>query len=64
MKQSFLITAAVSLNKGVRAASLLAEIFLKLKDFDKAKEMANIALSRNANNKIALSVMKIVSATI
>ena len=54
------LAAAVSLNKDVRAASLLAEVFLKLKDYDKAKDMAEIALSREPNNKKAIEVNKII----
>jgi tetratricopeptide (TPR) repeat protein len=54
------LAAAVGLNKGVRAASLLAEVFLNLKDYDKAKEMAEIALSQEPNNKKAIEVNKIV----
>ncbi len=54
------LAAAISLNKGVRAASLLADVFLKLKDYDKAKDMADIALSREPNNKKAIEVNKII----
>ena len=55
------LTTAVGLNKGVRAASLLADVFLKLNDYDAAKEMAEVALSREPNNKKALEVMKVVA---
>ena len=56
------LAAAVSLNKSSRAASLLAEVFLELNDYDKAKNMAEIALSREPNNKKALKVNQIVTA--
>lgn len=55
------LAAAVSLNIGVRATSLLAEVFLKLENYDKAKDMADVALSRDPSNKIALKVLKVVS---
>jgi tetratricopeptide (TPR) repeat protein len=55
------LAAAVTLNRGVRAAALLAEVFLKLEDYGKAKDLAETALRRDANNKTALNVMKIVS---
>lgn len=54
------LAAAVGLNKGVRAAALLAEVFLNLKDYDKAKEMAEMALSREPSNKKAIEVNRIV----
>ncbi len=54
------LAAAVSLNKGVRAASLLAEVFLKLKDYEQAKDMAEIAMSREPNNKMAIQVNEII----
>ena len=50
------LAAAVSLNKGVRAAALLAEVFLKLRDYDQAKNMAEVALSREPNNKQAIKI--------
>lgn len=54
------LAAAVSLNKGVRAAALLAEVFLKLEDYDQAKNMAEIALSREPNNKQAIKINNII----
>ena len=56
------LATAISLNKGVRAASLLADVFLKLKDYNAAKDMAEIALSRETNNRKALEVRKIVAS--
>lgn len=55
------LAAAVALNKGVRAPSLLAEVFLRLDKHRAAKEMAEIALSRNANNRKALEIIKAAS---
>ena len=55
------LAAAVSLNKGVRAASLLADVFLKLKNYSAAENMAEIALSREPNNRKALEIKKIVA---
>ena len=56
------LAAAVSLNKGVRAAALLAEVFLKLKDYDQAKNMVEVALSREPNNKQAIKINNIILA--
>lgn len=53
------LAAATSLNKGVRAPSLLAEVFLKLKEYQQAREMAEVALSREPNNRIAQEARKI-----
>lgn len=47
------LAAAVGLNKGVRAASLLAEVFLSLGDTDKARDAAEEALRRDPNNRKA-----------
>jgi tetratricopeptide (TPR) repeat protein len=47
------LAAATSLNKAVRAPALLAEVFIKLKDFHKAVEIAEVALSRDPNNRKA-----------
>src|SRR5262245_5090751 len=48
------LAAATSLNRGVRAPSLLAEVFTKLGQFHDANEMADIALSRDPKNQRAL----------
>jgi tetratricopeptide (TPR) repeat protein len=57
LKESIVpLTAAVGLNKGVRAASLLAEAFLALGDKDNANQIADIALSRDPTNRKALEV--------
>jgi len=52
------LAAAATLNKGCRAASLLSEAFLGLGDTLRAKEIAEIALARDPNNKRALVVMR------
>lgn len=52
------LAAAVTLNSGVRAASLLANLFLKLKHYNAARDMAEIALSRDSENRIAQNVLK------
>ncbi len=51
------LAAAVSLNRGVRAASLSAIVFLEQKNYNAAKDMAEIALSRDSSNKKALKVI-------
>ncbi len=51
------LAAAVSLNRGVRAVSLLAIVFLEQKNYNAAKDMAEIALSRDSSNKKALKVI-------
>jgi tetratricopeptide (TPR) repeat protein len=53
------LAAATSLNKGVRAPSLLAEVFLKLEDYNAAKEMADVALSRDPSNRKAQETKRI-----
>jgi tetratricopeptide (TPR) repeat protein len=53
------LTVATNLNKGVRAPSLLAEVLLKLEDYQEAKEMADVALSRDSTNRKAREVKKI-----
>jgi tetratricopeptide (TPR) repeat protein len=53
------LAAATSLNKGVRAPSLLAEVFLKLKDYRQAREIAEVALIREPNNRTAKEVRKL-----
>ncbi len=55
------LAAATSLNKGVRAPSLLAEVFLKLEDYHAAKNMTEIALSRDPNNRKAQEVRSVVA---
>lgn len=50
------LAAATTLNQGVRAPALLADVFLKLEDYHQANEVAQIALSRDPNNRMALNV--------
>ncbi len=52
------LAASVSLNSGVRAASLLADVFLKLQNYNAAKNMAEVALNRDSKNRIAQNVLK------
>lgn len=49
------LAAATTLNKGVRAPSLLADVFLKMGDYQRAYEVAEIALSRDPTNRLALN---------
>ncbi|MEJ7591544.1 MAG: tetratricopeptide repeat protein [Planctomycetaceae bacterium] len=53
------LAAATTLNKGVRAPSLLADVLLKLEDHNGAHEVAGIALSRDPNNRMALNAKKV-----
>lgn len=50
------LAAAASLNKGVRALSLLAEVFLKLEDYYSAKKMAEESLNRDSTNYKAQNI--------
>ena len=50
------LAAATTLNRGVRAPSLLAEAWLALGRHVEAAEAAGIALSRDPQNKVALRV--------
>ena len=58
------LAAASALNRGVRAPSLLSEAFLAISDHDQAAEAANVALSREPNNKTALRVKEATAETI
>lgn len=55
------LAAATILNKGVRAPTLLAKVFLNLKDYSKAREVAELALTRDTNNKEARRVIESVA---
>jgi tetratricopeptide (TPR) repeat protein len=57
------LAAAVALNKGVRAPSLLAEVFLAMGENSDAREFAELALSRDPNNKKAGEILSKVEAT-
>ncbi len=52
------LAAATTLNKGVRAPALLAEVFLRLGDYHDARTLAGVALARSATNRMALAVRK------
>ena len=52
------LAAAVTLNRGVRSAALLANVLLKLKKYNAAIDVAEIALNRDSKNRMALSVLK------
>lgn len=52
------LAAATTLNRGVRAPSLLAEVFLRLEEWSRAEEMADRALERDPNNGRARRVRK------
>lgn len=51
-----LLAAATTLNRGVRAPSLLSEVLLKLGELHDAREMAEIALARDPRNRKALEI--------
>lgn len=50
------LAAATTLNRGVRAPSLLAEVFLALEQRHDAAEMVEVALQRDPRNRRALAV--------
>jgi tetratricopeptide (TPR) repeat protein len=50
------LAAATTLNRGVRAPSLLARAFLELGDRKQARTMARLALERDPSNRIAREV--------
>lgn len=52
------LAAAASLNKGVRAVSLLAQTFLDLGDREKSFEWAQEALKRDAKNRQARKIIE------
>ena len=45
------LAAATTLNKGVRAPALLAEVFLRLGDYHDARTLAGVALARSATKQ-------------
>lgn len=55
------LAAATTLNDGVRAPSILANVFLKLGDREAARSMAALALERDPDNRKAKAVMSAVS---
>jgi tetratricopeptide (TPR) repeat protein len=56
------LAAASYLNTGPRAPTLLAESLLQLGRFDKAREVANRILEKDANNKRASKVLALLPA--
>ena len=50
------LSKSVEMNAGVRAPSMLAELYFELEKYDEAAELAEIALSRDPNNRKALKV--------
>ena len=50
------LAAATTLNNGVRAPSLLAEVFLLLGEMHDADQMTELALSRDPKNRKSLQV--------
>lgn len=54
------LAAATTLNKGVRAPALLAEVFLQLGEYHDAQALAETALSRSATNTMALVVQRLI----
>lgn len=50
------LAAATTLNQGVRAPALLAQVFLDTGEFQQAHDLAELALSRHASNRLALQV--------
>lgn len=52
------LAAATTLNKGVKAPSLLAQAYYFLGEMHDANQMAGLALSRDPNNRTVLEVKK------
>ena len=52
------LAAATTLNRGVRAPSLLAEAFLRNQKFYDAEDFAKLALQRDPRNKRARDVLE------
>lgn len=50
------LAAATTLNQGVRAPSLLAEIYFQMGEVHDANEMADLVLTRNPKNRKALEI--------
>lgn len=56
------LAAATTLNQGVRAPSLLADVFARLHQWNDAERMAELALRRDPNNKKAREVQQVVAS--
>ncbi len=50
------LAAATTLNEGVRAPALLAQVFLEMGNYREAYDFAELALSRHSSNRLALQV--------
>ena len=50
------LAAATTLNKGVRAPALLAQVFLEMGEIRDAYDLAELALSRHSGNRLALQI--------
>ena len=58
------LAAATTLNKGVRAPRLLAELYLQMGNMHEAKAIAEIVLGRAPNNRKSLEIHKIASQAV
>ncbi|HTJ00267.1 MAG TPA: hypothetical protein VL527_15400 [Dongiaceae bacterium] len=58
------LAAAATLNRGVRAPSLLAETWLVLGCYPNAADAANVALARDPKNRLALKVKEQATAAL
>ena len=56
------LVAAATLNNGVRAPTLLAQVFLELAQYQDGLNMAELALSRHPGNRIAKQVKEVAEA--
>ncbi len=56
------LAAATTLNKGVRAPALLAQVFLELAAYQDGLDMAKLALSRHPRNRMAQQVKEVAEA--
>ena len=52
------LAASTALNRGVRAPSLLAKVFLELGETERSIYFASDALSKDPNNKLAQSIIE------
>ena len=56
------LAAATTLNRGVRAPALLAQVFLELSAYQDGLDMAELALSRHPSNRLALHIKEVAEA--
>ena len=50
------LAAATTLNAGVRAPALLAQVFQDLGEYQQAYDLAELALTRHPSNRLALQI--------